>query len=53
MQPIAPLDVSATEIRDYLAKGAGAAEMVGGLLPPAVLAYIDHHHLYRPRSDAT
>ena len=53
MQPIAPLDVSATEIRDCLAKGASAAEMVGGLLPPAVLAYIDHHHLYRPRSDAT
>jgi nicotinate-nucleotide adenylyltransferase len=52
-QPIAPLDVSATEIREHLAGGAGAAEMNRGLLPPAVLAYIDLHHLYRPRSDAT
>ena len=52
-QPIAPLDVSATEIREHLARGLRAAEMNRGLLPPAVLAYIDHHHLYRPRSDAT
>jgi nicotinate-nucleotide adenylyltransferase len=52
-QRIAPLDVSATEIRGRLAEGAGAAEMNRGLLPPAVLAYIDLHHLYRPRSDAT
>jgi len=52
-QPIAPLDVSATEIREHLAGGPGAAEMNRGLLPPAVLAYIDLHHLYRPRSDAT
>lgn len=53
MQAIAPLDVSATEIREHVAGGAGAAEMNRGLLPPAVLAYIDLHHLYRPRSDAT
>jgi len=53
MLTIAPLDVSATEIREHLAGGAGATELIGGLLPPAVLAYIDHHHLYRPRSDAT
>jgi nicotinate-nucleotide adenylyltransferase len=53
MQEIAPLDVSATAIREHFAKGAGAAEMGRGLLPPAVLAYIDLHHLYRPRSDAT
>jgi nicotinate-nucleotide adenylyltransferase len=52
-QPIAPLDVSATEIREHIARGAGAAEMNRGLLPPAVLAYIDLHHLYRPGSDAT
>jgi nicotinate-nucleotide adenylyltransferase len=53
MQPIAALDVSATAIREHIAKGAGAAAMGPGLLPPAVLAYIDLHHLYRPRSDAT
>jgi nicotinate-nucleotide adenylyltransferase len=52
-QPIAPLDVSATAIREHIAGGAGGAEMNRGLLPPAVLAYIDLHHLYRPRSDAT
>jgi nicotinate-nucleotide adenylyltransferase len=52
-QPIAPLDVSATEIREHIARRADAAEMNRGLLPPAVLAYIDLHHLYRPRSDAT
>ena len=34
-------------------RGRAPAEMGGGLLPPAVLAYIDRHHLYRPRSDAT
>jgi nicotinate-nucleotide adenylyltransferase len=53
MQGIAPLDVSATAIREHFSKGAGAALMGRGLLPPAVLAYIDRHHLYRPRSDAT
>jgi nicotinate-nucleotide adenylyltransferase len=53
MQGIAPLDVSATAIRERFAKSANASEMGGGLLPPAVLAYIDLHHLYRPRSDAT
>jgi nicotinate-nucleotide adenylyltransferase len=53
MQGIAPLDVSATTIRERIAKGGGGAEMGGGLLPPAVLAYIELHHLYRPRSDAT
>jgi nicotinate-nucleotide adenylyltransferase len=49
VQGIAPFDVSATAIREHFAKGAGATEMGGGLLPPAVLAYIDRHHLYRPR----
>jgi len=52
-QPIAPLDVSATAIREHIAEGEGGAEMNRGLLPPSVLAYIDLHHLYRPRSDAT
>jgi nicotinate-nucleotide adenylyltransferase len=51
-QPIAPLDVSATTIREHLAKGGDAGEKWRGLLPPAVLAYIDLHHLYGSRSDA-
>jgi len=53
MQEIAPVDVSATSIREHVAKGTPVAELNPGLLPPAVLAYIDLHHLYRPRSDAT
>ena len=52
VQPIAPLAVSATEIREQLAKGNAAFEVLRSLLPPAVLAYIDLHHLYRQRSDA-
>jgi nicotinate-nucleotide adenylyltransferase len=52
VQPIAPVNVSATAIREHIAKGTGAGEKWRGLLPPAVLAYIDLHRLYRPRSDA-
>jgi nicotinate-nucleotide adenylyltransferase len=51
-QGIEPIDVSATSIREQVAKGAPVAEFPPGLLPPAVLAYIDLHHLYLPRSDA-
>jgi nicotinate-nucleotide adenylyltransferase len=51
-QGIEPVDVSATSIRELVAQGAPFAEMPPGLLPPAVLAYIDLHHLYLPRSDA-
>ena len=51
-QPIAPLDVSASSIRESLARGRGADERWHGLLPPAVLAYIDLHRLYRRGSDA-
>jgi len=53
LQPIAPTAVSATSIRNHVAQGSDAAKLNRGLLPPAVLAYIDLHHLYRPRSDAT
>jgi len=51
-QPISPLDVSATKIREQLATGGNAALNSRGLLPPAVLAYIDLHHLYLRGSDA-
>ena len=51
-QPIAPYAVSATSIREEIGKGPGAREKWRGLLPPAVLAYIDLHHLYGNRSDA-
>jgi nicotinate-nucleotide adenylyltransferase len=49
VQPIAPVDASATTIREQLAKGSAAGGAWHGLLPPAVLAYIDLHHLYRPK----
>jgi nicotinate-nucleotide adenylyltransferase len=52
VQSIVPTDVSATTIREGLARGNAADGSWRGLLPPAVLAYIDHHHLYRQRTDA-
>ncbi|MEP7182200.1 MAG: nicotinate-nucleotide adenylyltransferase [Betaproteobacteria bacterium] len=53
VQPITPHDISASAIRAQLARGAEGIAAVRGLLPPAVLAYIDHHRLYRPHPDAT
>lgn len=41
--PMPPMDISATEIRDRIARGASTQ----GLLPEAVRAYIDAHGLYR------
>jgi nicotinate-nucleotide adenylyltransferase len=56
VQPISPHAVSATTIRERLSQGnAASADKSAkwrGLLPPAVLAYIDHHHLYRQQPDA-
>ena len=51
-QAVAPHDISATAIRALLARDGNGAEL-SQLLPPAVLAYIDQHHLYRPATDAT
>ncbi len=50
VQAISPHAIAATAIRDALARGA--RERLRELLPPAVLAYIDLHHLYVPRPDA-
>ncbi len=52
VQAIAPHDVAATALREALARDEGTRPDLRGLLPPAVLAYIDLHHLYRPGSDA-
>ena len=55
VQPISPHSVSATTIRERLSQENAAADKADkwhGLLPPAVLAYIDLHHLYRHRPDA-
>jgi len=51
VQPITPHPVSASMIRAALARNDVAA--VRGLLPPAVLAYIERNHLYRSLPDAT
>lgn len=51
-QAVTPHDISATTIRAMLARGCGSDEL-SQLLPPAVLAYIETHHLYRPPTDAT
>jgi nicotinic acid mononucleotide adenylyltransferase len=53
VQAIAPHDISAHSIRTQLARGSVGVAAVRGLLPPAVLAYIDRNQLYRPRQDAT
>ena len=52
VQEIAPQAVAATTIREILAQGSGAAGKLHALLPPAVLAYIERHHLYFRGSDA-
>ncbi len=44
--------ISATEIRAALSLGASDRAQVRGLLPAAVLAYIDRNQLYRPPPDA-
>jgi nicotinate-nucleotide adenylyltransferase len=49
-QSITPQPISSTAIREALALGREGSGTARGLLPPAVLAYIDHHRLYRPRA---
>jgi nicotinate-nucleotide adenylyltransferase len=51
VQPISPQAISATTIREQLAT-ENVGDNLRGLLPPAVLAYIELHHLYHRRSDA-
>ena len=45
-QAVTPHPISATAIRMQLARGKAGREAVVQLLPAAVLAYIDSHHLY-------
>lgn len=51
--PVTPQPISATAIRAQLAKGPAGVAQVRGLLPSAVLTYIDHHRLYRHPTDAS
>ena len=48
LQPVTAHDISATAIRAELARGAAGIDAVRGLLPSAVLAYIERNQLYRP-----
>ena len=53
LQPITAHDISASALRAQLARGSAGIAAVRGLLPPAVLAYIERNRLYRPHTDAT
>jgi nicotinate-nucleotide adenylyltransferase len=53
LQPITAHPISASAIREGLAEGAAGRDAVRGLLPAAVLAYIERNQLYRPHPDAT
>jgi nicotinate-nucleotide adenylyltransferase len=53
VQPITAHAISASAIRAQLARGTDGIAAVRGLLPGAVLAYIDRNQLYRSRPDAT
>ena len=46
VQPVSAQPISASDIRARLARGARPVE-IAGLLPAAVLAYIESKHLYR------
>jgi nicotinate-nucleotide adenylyltransferase len=50
--PVAPQPISASALRAALAQGASGRAQVEGLLPPAVLTYIDRNQLYRSPTDA-
>ena len=49
---VSPQPIAATAIRAQLARGSAGRQAVAGLLPPAVLAYIEQHHLYSNPPDA-
>lgn len=51
-QAVTPQPISATALRTALAGGAEMRAQVRGLLPAAVLAYIDRNQLYRSGPDA-
>ncbi len=50
VQAVAPQPISATAIRAGLRRGA--LDEIRGLLPPAVMSYIQNHRLYEPPPDA-
>lgn len=48
VQPVTAQPISASAIRAALACGGAESVEIAGLLPPAVLAYIESRHLYIP-----
>jgi len=48
LQPVTPHPISSTAIRSALARGDHESVEIAGLLPPAVLAYIESNGLYPP-----
>ena len=53
LQQVTAHPISASAIRACLDRGAEGIAAVRGLLPAAVLAYIERNQLYRSRQDAT
>lgn len=50
--PVTPHAISSTAIRTAIGLGKPGVEAIRGLLPPAVLAYIELHQLYAKGPDA-
>jgi nicotinic acid mononucleotide adenylyltransferase len=48
VQPVAPQAISSSEVRAALARGGARSVEIAGLLPPAVLTYIESNGLYPP-----
>jgi nicotinate-nucleotide adenylyltransferase len=48
VQPVTPQVISSSELRAALARGGARSVEIAGLLPPAVLAYIESNGLYPP-----
>ena len=46
VQPVAPHAISSSQVRAALARGGARSVEIAGLLPSAVLAYIQSHGLY-------
>jgi len=53
LQEVTAHPISASAIRESLGQRAGGIDAVRGLLPAAVLAYIERNHLYNSDQDAT
>lgn len=53
VQPVTAQPISSTAIRRAIADGNATSVEIAGLLPSAVLAYIESHGLYRPPSHAS